>query len=291
MNNKSDKLIDMHTHTCFSDGDKMPCDLVKYAYDHNISTMSITDHDTILGVQNYFEESACQAPKDINVIPGIELTAKVDHGRMHILGYGIDIYDSTLNKKMNELQNNSLYSVISYLNQLKNDYGITFSTEDIRSIIDKKSNIGRPDIAKLCVEYGYASSVDDAFNKYLIDIYKKVRSMNNGITYEECISLIKGSGGTAVIAHPHSLELSDLELLKMLRNLISCGLEGIEVYHPHHSRMQTIKYLELSKKLHLLCSGGTDYHGKTVKPEIEIGTGIDNNIHIKKLTLLDHLNR
>lgn len=48
-------------------------------------------------------------------------------------------------------------------------------------------------------------------------------------------------------------------------------------------------YLGVAQKYNLLVSGGSDYHGKTVKPNIELGSGKNNNIKIKELSLLDRI--
>lgn len=280
-----EKLIDLHTHTCFSDGDLTPNQLVSRAASKNIGVLGITDHDTLLGVQSLNRKVI---PNDMWVIDGIELTSKVTKGRMHILGLGLDIYDKNLNSKMEELQNNSVYSVISYINQLKKDYGIMFSTDDIRQLLNTNKNIGRPDLALLCVKYGYANSVDDAFNKYLIDVYQKVRPENKGLNYMQCLELITKAGGIPILAHPHSLQLSDLELLKLVRDMMKYGLRGLEVYHSHHTDEQTKTYMKMCEELGLLYSGGSDFHGESVKPDIELGTG-KNNILIKKLSVLNHL--
>ena len=102
-------LIDLHIHSSYSDGDLTPNELIQLAVSKNIGTISITDHDTLLGNQNI------DCPLDnIRYIPGIELSAKTDKRRMHILGYGIDIYDINLNKKMSELQNNSINSLVIF---------------------------------------------------------------------------------------------------------------------------------------------------------------------------------
>lgn len=131
--------------------------------------------------------------------------------------------------------------------------------------------------------------VNDAFVKYLIDVYQKVRKDNKGLTYNECIKLINNAGGVAVLAHPSSLELNNIELTKLLREMIDFGLKGIEVYHSNHTFEQTNAYYALAQKLGLLISGGSDFHGESVKPDIEIGSGRNNNIHIKELSLLKHL--
>ena len=284
-----DKLVDMHTHTNYSDGELSPQDLIKLAINSNIGTLAITDHDTIEGIKQVDRNSDFIVESGIKIINGIELTAKVDKGTMHILGYGIDINNEDLNNKMIELRDISISATLAIIDQIKKDYNIIFSDEDIFNLINSNHNIGRPDLAKLCIKYGYASSVDDAFNKYLIDAHNKTRKTGKGLNYQECLELIHNSGGISVLAHPKTLKLSEKEFLILLKNMINNGLQGIEVYHSSHSKEEIAYYLEIARRFNLLVSGGSDYHGKSVKPDIELGTGKQNNLKIKKLSILDKL--
>ncbi len=286
---KSKKIIDMHTHTNYSDGDLSPQELIKLAIDKRIGTLAITDHDTIEGIKKVNRNEDIIVDSGIKIINGIELSAKTYKGRMHILGYGIDLNDKELNKKMIDLKDNSINSLLSIMEQIKRDYGIRFSYEDIKELINANHNLGRPDLAKLCVKYGYATTSQDAFDKYLIDAHNKTRQTSKGLQYQECLELITNSGGIPVLAHPKSLELSEKDFLILLKEMISCGLKGIEVYHSSHTKEEMTYYLEIAKKYNLLISGGSDFHGKTIKPDIELGTGKNNNIKIKKLSLLDEL--
>ena len=288
---KSEKIIDMHAHTNYSDGDLSPQDLIRLAIDKRVGTLAITDHDTIEGIKKVNRNEDIIVDTGIEIINGIELSAKSDKGRMHILGYGIDLNNVALNKKMTDLRDNSINSVLSIMEQIKRDYGIRFSYEDIRELVNANHNLGRPDLAKLCVKYGYATTSQDAFDKYLIDAYNKTRQTSKGLQYQECLELITNSGGIPVLAHPKSLELSEKEFLILLKEMISCGLKGIEVYHSSHSKEEMDHYLEIANQYGLLISGGSDFHGKTIKPDIELGTGKDNNIRIKKLSLLDKLHK
>ncbi len=281
------KLIDLHTHTCYSDGDLTPIELVELAKLNNVGTLAITDHNTISGVKNLM--SSNPNLDGITFISGIELTAKVSKGQLHIVGLGIDINNAILNKKMSELRTNSMNHFLSVLEQIKRDYGITFTYEEIKEVINREHNLGRPDIARLCVENGFATSVDDAFMRYLVPAYNKIRGENRGITYQECIELILTSGGIPVLAHPHTLKLNEKDFLILLKDMINNGLRGIEIYHSMMSEEQRKIYLEYAYKYNLLISGGTDYHGITVKPEIEIGTGINNNVKIKQLSIMKEL--
>lgn len=286
---KDENIIDMHTHTNFSDGDLSPQELIRLAINKKIKTLAITDHDTIEGIKKVDRNENIISDSGIEIINGIELSAKVDKGRMHILGYDIDLNNKELNKKMVDLKDNSINSVLSIMEQIKRDYGIRFNYEDIKKLVNANHNLGRPDLAKLCVKYGYATTIQDAFDKYLIDAHNKTRQTSKGLEYKECLELITNSGGIPVLAHPKSLELSEKEFLILLKEMISCGLKGIEVYHSSHSKKEMDYYLKIANNYNMLISGGSDFHGKSVNPDIELGTGKNNNIKIKKLSLIDKL--
>lgn len=284
-----EKLIDMHTHTNYSDEELSPEELIQLAISKNIKALAITDHNTIEGIKTINRNSSLIINSGINIINGIELSAKVNQGTMHILGYNIDINNAILNKKLRTLKDNSINSVLSILEQIKRDYDIVFCYEDIRKLINTNHNLGRIDIAKLCVMYGYASNIKDAFNKYLISAYNKTRDMNKKMNYQECLELIRNSGGIPVLAHPKSLNLPEKEFLILLKDMIKYGLEGIEVYHSTHTPEEMSYYHQIANQYNLLISGGSDYHGKGIKPDIELGTGKNHNLKIKQLSLLDKL--
>lgn len=287
----SDKIIDLHTHTNYSDGDLSPYELIRLAIEKRVGILGITDHDTLDGIKQIDKTNSLIVDSGIQIIDGVELSAKVSKGRMHILGYDIDINDVNINKEMEQIKDNSINSVLSIMEQIKRDYGIVFGYSDIKELVNSNHNLGRPDLAKLCVKYGYASSIQDAFDKYLIEAYNKTRSTSKGLSYQECIELILQSKGIPILAHPKSLELPEKEFLILLKEMINSGLKGIEVYHSSHTKEEIKYYLEIANRYDLLISGGSDYHGKTIKPDIELGTGKNNEIRIKKLSLLDKLNK
>ena len=98
----SSKVIDLHTHTIYSDGELTPDELIREAIDKKVGILSITDHNTIEGIKTINRNSSLIINSGINIINGIELSAKVNQGTMHILGYNIDI-------------NNAIESVISFI--------------------------------------------------------------------------------------------------------------------------------------------------------------------------------
>lgn len=277
------RKVDLHLHTNYSDGDLSPDDLIMLAKENKLDLIAITDHDTLNGLKNIKKHY------NLDIINGIEFSCKVDKGRMHLLGYDIDINNKELNEKLNELRDNSLNTLLSLIVQLKVDYGIVFKYDDIKDLINSNHHLGRPDLAKLLMKYGYVTEVQEAFDKYLNDAYDKIRGTNKWLTYKEAIELIVSSGGIPVLAHPKSLKLEKKELLLLIKDMVNCGLNGIEVYHSSHNIDDIKLYENISNELNLLISGGSDYHGLITKPNIEIGKINGEDIPTKKLTLINNL--
>lgn len=277
--------IDLHTHSTHSDGTKTPEELIELAKKNKINVFAITDHDDIEG-----SKKLIKTPHDgITIYSGVELNAKVAKGQMHILGYNIDLNNKELNKKLKQLKENSKKNIMLYINQLKEDFNITLPKKDIEELLNREGNIGRPQLALILIKYGHCQTVKEAFDKYLFD--DKVRNHKLWITKEECLSLINNSGGIAVLAHPFTLKLTNEELHQEIENLVKLGLKGIEIIHSNSNEEQRAYYKELAKEFNLITTGGTDYHGPEVKPNIELGSGISGNVQVTKenITIINEI--
>lgn len=271
--------VDLHSHSVHSDGTMTPIELLNYAKEKGLKYFAITDHDDIEGSKELVNLSH----DGITIYSGVELNAKVPKGQMHILGYNFDLYDKTLNDKLTELKRNSIVTIKLYIAQLENDFGIFLPKEDIAALLSKEGNIGRPQLALIMMKYGHVKNVNEAFDKYLKD--DKVRHLKKSISKEECINMINSAGGVASLAHPWSLKLTNEELYEEVKYLVSIGLKGIEVYHSKSNEEQRAYYHYLANEFNLLETGGTDFHGFEVKPDIDLGSGINGNICIEEDTL------
>jgi predicted metal-dependent phosphoesterase TrpH len=111
---------------------------------------------------------------------------------------------------------------------------------------------------------------EDEMATILTSVHNKIEG--NSIRTEEAIALITKLGGIPVLAHPQEYCLSIEELDKLIGELASYGLKGIECIYPTHSD----KYIEQLKKIashhNLQITGGTDFHGAR-KPSIDLGRG------------------
>lgn len=275
------RKVDLHMHSVYSDGSKKPLELLEMARGANVGTMALTDHDNIDGSKELMK----YVDSDIYLYSGVELTAKALKGRMHILGYNIDLDNERLNKRLIEMKDAAIYNMMLYVEILKKDYGVIIPVVEIEDLIKKNGNVGRPDIALLLVKYGYCTNVEEAFEKYLVAAYEKVRKIKKGLTKEECVDLIIGAGGVVSLAHPSSLKMDNEELDKEIAYLKSLGMECIEIQHINNSLKEREFYKYLATKYDLMESGGTDFHGYEIKPDVMMGTGRDGNVSIEEGTL------
>ena len=119
------------------------------------------------------------------------------------------------------------------------------------------------------VRHGYVSTNREAFDRYLdTDEYQKIERFK--ASARDCIAAIRADGGRAALAHPYQLGLDDERLEALIRQLKDSVLEAIECFYPRHTQKQTAFYLELARRYDLHVTGGSDFHGERVKPDITL---------------------
>jgi hypothetical protein len=254
------KYADLHAHTSESDGTYTAVELVNEAFRRGLSAVAIVDHDTVGAISVALEaakETSCE------VIPGIELTAQHDSQEIHILGYFLDYQDKGLLDRLRLAQQNRVQRVYKIVENLK-ELSIRLNPQTVFDI-SGPGTVGRMHIARALVKDGWVNSTSEAFRKYIGD---KSPAYVLGFRFspEEAIKLVRDAGGVAVLAHPFVLNNDEL-----IAEFAACGLQGLEVYYPEHSQSQVNFYLNMAKKLGLLVTGGSDFHG-SAKPEIKLGT-------------------
>ena len=239
-------MIDLHVHTIYSDGEFTPKQILDMCKQKGITTIAITDHNALEGSKRAILDNSYE---DISVIPGVELSALYDvpGADLHILGYNMDLENKDLNDITNAVMEDNITRLKSIISLLNIHFGFTFKDKDIENIFQSIGNIGRPDIAKLCMKYGYATSVDDAFDNYLNPIYHKVPKRKHEFTAKSAIEYIKNAGGVPCLAHPITLKKDLHELKEYIVSLMSYGLEAVEVYHSTHSTKYSNELLKITE--------------------------------------------
>lgn len=286
---KRNILVDLHTHSTASDGQYTPYELIQLAKQNNVGILALTDHDTTAGLQQ--ASQAAQAA-GIRFINGIELDTKYPGigGRFHILGYGIHPLHPVLQScctGYSQQRHERAERILNYLNEK----GMPLSFTRIEELA-KGGVIGRPHFARAMLEKGYIENIEEAFQKYLDT--PEFQAIDRPKPHpKEAIQMISQAGGLAVLAHPYQLKLGAVDLKSLLMELKSYGLSGLECYYSTHTPQQTQTLLAFAQELGFAVSGGSDFHGESVKPEVHLGTGIENHLHVpcsvSILSLLDSI--
>ncbi|SDK47853.1 PHP domain-containing protein [Natronincola ferrireducens] len=244
------RYIDMHTHTTASDGTFTPKEIIDYAIHKELAGIAITDHDTVDGVIQALDHA--EGYKSFIVIAGIELSTEYLGEEIHILGYNIDYKYKKMLKKLTLIQNERVNRGMKIIQKLQH-LDIMISYDEVLEI-SREGVMGRPHIAKVLVNKGYVKNIEMAFNKYLnkgcpayVARYK--------LTPFEAIDLIKEANGFTTIAHPGLIKNETI-----LKNILTKGVDGVEVYHPEHNSRDRNRFLSLAKKHNLFITGGSDFH-------------------------------
>lgn len=271
--------FDLHIHSSFSgDGQYSPEQLVELAYNTGLHTISLTDHDSVLGVPRMM---AAAKKYEIKVIPGIECSTLCEDYSVHVLGYGINInnsYFKDLTKKVRKLTHDAFFERAYKMIQ-KYDLKI-----DIEDFAKKNQNLNLWDeFCKLIFHDSKYQTISD-FVDYIpggkrsdpasvnfstdklqpgSDLYVRVEFPD----FKETICRIHEAGGIAVIAHPFRIFYKNEE---RLLNAIKCGIDGIEAFSNYHEKYHNLYYAEFAKKHDLIITCGSDFHGK-LKPSINLG--------------------
>lgn len=265
-------IIDLHTHSTCSDGTCSPAELVKLAKTMGLSALALTDHDTIDGLAEF------QAAGDflgIETISGIEFAALWENyhrPEIHIVGLGFAPDHPALGEQMGEIRRSR---------QLRNEkmcekltaIGLPVALEEVSANAGGEI-ITRAHFANVLLQKGYIQKREDAFRRYLspgLPGYVEREFLSPAL----CIRTIKEAGGAAVLAHPTLYGLEAAALEELCKELISYGLDGIECQYSTYSAAETKAISALAERLHLLPSGGSDFHGKN-KPAIRLGSGKGN---------------
>ena len=264
-------VIDLHTHTSYSDGTDTPAQLINKALAAGISIIGLTDHDSISG----WQEATDALRTGISLVPGAEISCQTPDGiSVHILGLLFDSNNSELMstlEKTRENRHGRMGKIIARINEA----GIDITMDDVLEQLSDGATLGRPHLADALVKKGIVSSRDEAFTQMLHNNSKYYVS-HYSPTPETAIKLIKAAGGVSVIAHPMASHRGRTISLDTFGSIIQAGLDGIEVDHRDHSPDEKSQLIKLANESNLVMTGASDYHGNgklntlgeyTTKPE------------------------
>jgi hypothetical protein len=260
-------MIDLHTHTSFSDGSQTPTELVEEAAAIGLTTIAVTDHDTVDGLP---EALAAGERLGVDVIPGVEINLEHDRVTMDMLGYFLaGLPTDELRQELAELRAYRDERNARILERLA-ELGMPLDPTALAAAAEN-GTVGRPHIGEAMVRRGYASSISEAFELYLrrgAPAWVDRRRLALG----RALKLLRASGALPVLAHPGIIRTDAAGLTQIVREAARAGMAGIECYYPLHGEETVRHCLGLARKYALVPTGGSDYHG-TIKPNARLGVG------------------
>ena len=275
-------LVDLHTHSSFSDGRYTPSQLVEAAVAKGIGVLAITDHDSWNGIEEATTRIR-ELKTSLQLICGVELTTQYFNGEsVHVLGYNVSRSYKPLKERMDEMRQGREQRLAKMLAKLK---ALGYEIEAIHCDPLNRA-VGRPHVAKALVAKGYFATVQEVFDTLLYrggPAYVPQSKMEP----QEAVALIHAAGGLAVLAHPY--ELSSREIPQKL--LAELDFDGVEAYHPSAFKSSHLGalikeqgfyrpgedhreigfWLQEARAKGILVSGGSDFHGITGRIPEELG--------------------
>jgi predicted metal-dependent phosphoesterase TrpH len=260
-------MIDLHTHTTFSDGSETPTQLVEEAAAKGLTAVAVTDHDTVDGLP---EAISAGERLGVEVVPGVEINLEHDRVTMDMLGYFLA--GAPTNELQQELAELRVYREERNLRMVERlaELGFPLDPDDLAAAAENGA-VGRPHIGEAMMRRGYVSSISEAFELYLrrgAPAWVDRRRLALG----RALRLLRASGAVPVLAHPGIIRTDAAGLNHIVRDAARAGLAGIECYYPLHDAETVARCLGLARKYALVPTGGSDYHG-TVKPKARLGVG------------------
>ncbi len=294
------ELIDLHIHSNCSDGVLSPKQIIDKAVENGVKTISITDHDTVSSYTSDLFQYA--EKKKINLVPGVEISCKLNKIGIHILGYNFDLNNKELLKCLDSLRNarhNYLVDVSNALNKV--GYVVNVSKLDLIEAVTKAHiaiDVIENELNKklLLKEFGHIPSKGE-FIETIMNEGCKAYVKKESVSPKEASEYIKKAGGKVVIAHPvayrYEDNLNEEDIERLIEDINPFGLEANYIYVDKENRVidECEIWNKIAKKHNLVSTIGSDYHNSdSIRPEIGLVNTSAKLGEKEMKTIIDMLN-
>ena len=249
-------MIDLHTHTCCSDGTDSPRELVNKAIVQGLEVLGISDHDTTAG----WTEAIETLRGSLQLALGSEISCLTNDGvSVHMLGLLFDPEHEEMQRVLEETRDGRLPRMRKMIEKMRAE-GMDISIEDVEQAMPTGATMGRPHLADALVAKKIVKSRDEAFVD-LLHNESRFYVSHAAPTPVEAIALIRRAGGVAVIAHPFASHRGQILKPEDFSELVAAGLNGIEVDHRDQNPEERAMLRTIAHELDLVVTGSSDYHG------------------------------
>jgi len=270
---------DLHIHSNYSDGEFKIEELIDKLKEENIEVFSICDHDNIDSIKCLKNLNLT----DIKYISGVEISSYFKKMGIHILGYYIDGNTLSLKRLLTKINLRRKKRMNEILKKIRVRNGIVLNNDDFDELMNQ-NNIGKKNLSKILIKNNFGTNYLEIRENYLTNLNCKISYRAN---IKKVCKAIKKAGGIAVLAHPKEMELRyGVKLENHIKELIKCGIKGIEVYHSLHTESDINRYLKVANKYNLLISGGSDYHYEKGNKKLGLLSKEDYDISYEDFSIL-----
>jgi predicted metal-dependent phosphoesterase TrpH len=244
---------DLHVHSSASDGTDPPAEVMHRAARAGLDVVALTDHDTVAGLAE-----ARAAAGSVTLLPGMELSGRLDGRSLHVLAYLFDPDQPELAAELTRIRDDRVLRARAMVDKLAG-LGVNVSWDQVAAIAGQ-AVVGRPHIARAMADSGAIAAPREAFTRDWIADGGRAYVGRYALDPVRAIGLVRAAGGVSVLAHPRAGRdtwVSD----EQIAGLAAVGLAGVEVFHPDQSGTERARLLALAHDLDLVATGGSDDHG------------------------------
>ncbi len=260
--------IDLHTHSRASDGTQPPAEVMALAAEAGLDVIGLTDHDTAAG---WDEAAEAALTIGITMVPGMEISTKLDGAGVHLLAYLPDPSYPPLADELAKILEGRTGRLTAMLSQLQ-QAGLDVTEHEVLQQVGEGAAIGRPHIADVLVAKGIVADRSEAFANWL-SWGRPGYVVRYATPTRDMVEIVTAAGGAAVIAHPWGRGSRLVLDQETLADLVSAGLVGLEVDHQDHSADDRAALRQHADDLGLVRTGSSDFHGAG-KVDHELGVNV-----------------
>jgi predicted metal-dependent phosphoesterase TrpH len=244
---------DLHVHSSASDGTDPPAEVMRRAARAGLDVVALTDHDTVAG-----HAEARAAADLVTLLPGMELSCRLDGRSVHMLAYLFDADQPELAAELTRIRDDRVLRARAMVDKLAG-LGVDVSWEQVAAIAGQ-AVVGRPHIARAMADSGAIASPREAFTRDWIADGGRAYVDRYALDPVRALGLVRAAGGVTALAHPRAGRDTWVTNEQITR-LAAVGLAGLEVFHPDQSEAERARLIALAHDLALVTTGGSDDHG------------------------------
>lgn len=252
-------IVDLHCHSTASDGVLAPAALVQRAHARGIELLSLTDHDTLEGLD------AARATADslgVRLINGIELSCVWNGATVHVLGYAFRRDAEALNKAIEALHEGR-WRRAELIAQRLDAKGMPGALEGARAVQQELGDSGnapaRPHFAEYLVRAGHVRDRAEAFRKWL-GSGKLGDVKQHWPSLEQTVTTLREAGAWISLAHPWQYEFTRSKRRRLVIEFAHAGGHALEVVNGMQPLEQVGGLSILAREFGLMASVGSDFH-------------------------------